>query len=81
MSAAARLRKVGEAAPPEEGPAKIRFADWLASDAERVPDVVTGLPDTEKIDGKLRATLETVPAPPEIVAINALTSASIISHS
>ena len=66
-SATTNARKVGAPAEPV-GEAKTRFADWLASVAVRVPDVVTGLPETLKIAGIERPTLVTVPPVP--VALN-----------
>jgi hypothetical protein len=63
-SAATKLRKVGAAALPVVGPAKTKFALWLASAAVRVPEEVTGEPETVKMAGMDSATLVTVPDPP-----------------
>ena len=54
---------MGVAALPDVGPAHTAFADWVAKVPAKVPDVVTGDPDTEKMAGRVRATLETVPVP------------------
>jgi hypothetical protein len=55
---------VGAAADPVVGPANTRFADWLANVPVKVPDVVTGDPDTVIIEGRERATEVTVPPVP-----------------
>jgi len=64
ISAATKLRKVGVAAPPEVGPAKMVLALWVSKVAPNVPVVVTGEPVTEKISlGMERPTEVTVPSP------------------
>jgi hypothetical protein len=62
-SATTRLRNVGEAAEPLPGPAKIKFADCVANTAVKVPDVVTGDPDTVNIAGSDKPTDVTDPPP------------------
>jgi hypothetical protein len=52
---------VGAAAEPDAGPAKTRFAFWLAKLALSVPDEVTGDPETDKMLGRLNPTEVTVP--------------------
>jgi hypothetical protein len=53
---------VGTAAPPEVGPANIRFAVCVMNDPVSVPEEVTGDPVTLNTDtGKAKATLVTVP--------------------
>ena len=69
-SAATRDRKAGVPAPPLVGPAKIVFCPVLASVAVRVPLLVTGDPDTVRIDGRERPTDETVPVPPEAAIVS-----------
>ena len=56
-----RLRKLGVPGEPVVGPAKTLLALSLAQAPVRVPEVVTGLPDTLNSAGRLRATLVTVP--------------------
>ena len=64
------LRKVGIAAPPDAGPVNNWFAVWVLNVAANVPDVVTGEPETLKIEGIESPTLVTVPvAVDAIVAI------------
>jgi hypothetical protein len=46
----------GVAEPPLVGPAKTLFADSLAHAPVRVPDDVTGEPDTENSPGRLKPT-------------------------
>jgi hypothetical protein len=60
-SAATRARNVGADAPPEDGPARTRFAFCVASVTASVPLVVMGEPDTERNDGTVSATLDTLP--------------------
>src|SRR4051794_39017972 len=62
-SPATSARKAGVAAPPEVALAQTLFAVWVASVPVSVPAPVMGLPLTEKIPGKDKATLVTVPAP------------------
>lgn len=62
MSAVAKARKVGSAAPPLLGPAKRVLTDWVTSAPISVPLVVTGEPDTAINVGKANATDVTVPA-------------------
>jgi hypothetical protein len=59
MSAATSALNVGVAAEPVPGPAHTRLADWVARVAAKVPELVTGLPATEKIAGIVSATLVT----------------------
>ena len=68
-SVATRDRKAGVPAPPLEGPAKMVFCPVLASVAVRVPLLVTGDPDTVRIDGRDRPTDDTVPVPPEAAIV------------
>ena len=58
-SAATRDRNVGAAADPVVGPANTLFAVCVASVPVSVPVAVTGEPETEKILGRLNATLVT----------------------
>src|ERR1700678_2206517 len=67
MSATTRSLKVGVAEAPLAGPANTVLAASLTKDRARVPDVVTGLPETEKIEGAVKATLVTVP--PELGSV------------
>lgn len=53
------MRNVGAAAAPVVGPANNVFANCVASDAVRVPVVVTGDPLTSKMAGTDSATLVT----------------------
>ncbi len=53
--------KVGTPAPPVAGPAKTEFWASLARVPVSVPEVVTGVPETVKIEGKERPTEVTVP--------------------
>src|SRR5262245_16530378 len=76
MSSATRVRKVGAAAPPEDGPAKTTLALWVARLTARVPLVVIGEPVTDRNPGTIRATLVTVPVPAPMVARTAAASAS-----
>ena len=69
ISAVTIARNVGVAAPPDVGPENMVFAVCVASDPVSVPDVVTGEPDTLKIAGSDKATLVTVPDPPEGAAL------------
>ena len=62
-SAFTRARNVGTPEDPEEGPAKTVFVASFASVAERVPALVTGLPDTVNIEGSESATEDTDPLP------------------
>jgi hypothetical protein len=48
-SAATSARKVGVAADPEGGPAKIAWADWVRSCGVSVPVEVTGEPETVEL--------------------------------
>ncbi len=64
MSAATSARKVGAAALPVVGPAKTRLADCVALVTASVPEVVTGVPETENSAGMVSPTLVTVPEPP-----------------
>lgn len=66
ISALTSERNVGDPDDPL-GEAKIRFADCELSVAPSVPEVVTGDPDTVKIDGIVRPTFDTVPLPPDDV--------------
>ena len=61
MSVAINERKAGVAAPPEVGPAKIKFAFSGANVTARVPLEVIGPPLTLKIAGTDIFTLVTVP--------------------
>jgi hypothetical protein len=70
MSNAVNPRNEGTPDAPE-GEAKNKFCDWLLSVAVRVPDVVTGLPDTVNIEGMDNPTLVTVPDPPPPVSSTA----------
>lgn len=54
-------RKVGAASAPLAGPANTVFAVSVAKVIANVPVVVTGLPETEKIDGAVNATDVTEP--------------------
>ncbi len=55
-------RNVGAAALPVVGPEKIVLAVWVARVPVNVPEEVIGEPETVIIDGRERATLDTVPA-------------------
>jgi hypothetical protein len=66
MSAATNARKAGVATPPDVGPANTVFAVCVAREIARVPDEVTGDPDTDKNEGTVCATLVTVPEPPGV---------------
>jgi hypothetical protein len=68
MSANTNPRKVGAAALPVVGPLNIVFAVWFARVAVIVPLAVTGEPLTEKIFGRAKATLVTVPIPAPVAA-------------
>jgi hypothetical protein len=70
MSAVVIARKLGVPAPPD-GAARNVLAVSLTSAAAMEPAVVTGLPDTEKIDGIDKPTVVTVPdaPPPPPVAV------------
>jgi hypothetical protein len=59
MSAVTKFLKAGAAALPELGPANTKFAACVFSVAVSVPDVVTGLPETVKILGIAKPTLDT----------------------
>ena len=61
MSAATSERKVGAVAAPVDGPANTKLADCVVRVPVRVPDAVTGLPDTLKMLGRANPTLVTVP--------------------
>jgi hypothetical protein len=61
MSSAVNDRKVGAAADPVVGPAKIVLAVWVARLTASVPLVVIGEPVTLRKFGTVRATLVTVP--------------------
>ena len=63
MSAVVNALKVGAAAEPLDGPAKIAFTACVVSVPVSVPLLVTGEPDTEIIDGSVKATEVTVPVP------------------
>lgn len=63
-SASVNTRNVGAAALPLDGPAYIRFADWVDFVTPKVPVVVTGEPVTENSAGIVSPTLVTVPEPP-----------------
>lgn len=56
-------RKVGAAAAPLLGPAKMALTDWVVSVPVSVPVVVTGEPDTDMMDGSDKATEVTEPVP------------------
>jgi hypothetical protein len=60
ISPATRALKVGAPEDPA-GAANTVAAVWLASTADNVPELDTGLPDTVKISGRDNATLVTVP--------------------
>src|SRR5208283_5092545 len=62
-SAPAKARKVGAAALPDTGPAMMKSAFWFANAAVNVPEPVTGVPETENIEGIDSPTLVTVPFP------------------
>ena len=62
ISAAVKTRKVGVAADPEDGPEKKVLIASVFNVSASVPDVVTGLPVTVKIDGAVMPTLVTEPA-------------------
>jgi len=68
MSAATSARNVGVAAAPVVGPAQTKLAVWVANVPVRVPEPVTGEPETVRmLEGSARATEVTVPtgaAPP-----------------
>jgi hypothetical protein len=57
-------RKLGTVLAPLDVPAKKKFVFSFFQTAVRVPDVVTGEPDTVYSAGKLRPTLVTLPTPP-----------------
>lgn len=62
MSAGTMVRNVGVALPPDPGPEKKVFTDWLFSEAANVPDVVIGEPVVlNSNEGKISPTLVTVP--------------------
>ena len=61
ISAVVKARKVGVAAAPDEGPAKIEFTACVVSVPVRVPLLVTGEPETVMMDGNARPTEVTVP--------------------
>lgn len=63
MSLAPIARNVGVAAPPLVGPAKNVFAVSVANVIAKVPDVVIGLPVTDRMEGTVSATEVTVPVP------------------
>ena len=56
-------RKVGAAAAPLLGPANKVLTDWVVSVPVSVPLVVTGEPDTAKMEGSASATEVTEPVP------------------
>ena len=62
-SASTSDRKLGAAALPIAGPAKIVFAFCVASDKDNVPLDVIGDPETVKKEGAVSATLVTPPDP------------------
>lgn len=65
MSAATSALKVGVAADPVVGPAQTKLAVCVAKERAKVPEPVTGLPDTERmLEGALSPTLVTVPPEP-----------------
>ena len=67
MSALTSARKVGAPELPF-GAMNTWLAVWLASDSAMVPEVVIGLPATDRNDGAVSATLETVPPPAALTA-------------
>ena len=68
MSAATSALKAGVVAAPEEGPAKTTPDVWVAKVITKVPELVTGDPATEKIEGAERPTEVTVPELPLVCA-------------
>jgi hypothetical protein len=70
-SAATKARKVGAAAEPVAGPAKTRLADWVLSEAFKVPVLVTGALGVllRTVPSPVKVTLETpVPIPMKVTA-------------
>ena len=63
MSAVVRALKVGVAADPLEGPAKMELTACVVNVPVSVPLVVTGEPDTDMMDGSASPTEVTVPVP------------------
>lgn len=63
MSAVVRDRKVGVAPAPLLGPANKVLTDCVVSVPVSVPVVVTGEPDTAKMEGSANATEVTEPVP------------------
>ena len=61
MSAVVKALKVGAAAAPLDGPAKIVFTAWVVNVPVSVPLVVTGELVTAMIDGNDKPTEVTVP--------------------
>lgn len=68
-SAITNALKVGTAAPPVVGPAYTKLADCELDVNVNVPVVVTGEPETLKMDGADNPTLVTVPPPPPKLVI------------
>src|SRR5487761_168426 len=66
ISGPAKGRKLGTPAAPVGGPAKIVFVFSLTSVPVRVPELVTGVPVTAKIDGKESPTLVSAPRPDKV---------------
>jgi hypothetical protein len=61
ISVAVKTRKVGIAAEPDTGPAKNVLVVSVFSVSAKVPELVTGLPDTVKMLGADKPTLVTTP--------------------
>lgn len=61
ISLATKALNVGAAATPDDGPANTLFATCVANVAVRVPELVTGEPETVKMEGSDKATDVTVP--------------------
>ena len=61
-SVSTKVRKVGAAATPEEGPAKTVLADWVDKETEIDPLAVSGDPVTLNTEGMVMPTLVNPPA-------------------